>query len=298
MNILLIGHRGYLGSGLLSYFRDRHTVIGWDQEEDLFSLDAAVLARNDIQIVINLAVAADRASSGFTIDTPSDVVNVGGARHLARILKGSEIMWFQFSTREALGPVYRPEDVFETAAGDRPKFLVDESFPYAPQNSYGKSKIIAEFVSESHPFSNVIRLTTGYTEQDHPASNWFVKVIRTALKENRVGLTRGGRQFRDPLHTDDLGRLMEMIYERGVVGERFHAGGGEGNLISLREFVEIAVPGVAVEDAPGGDYGFAFDNSKATSLTGWEPMMDLRERLPVIVRNLAGGLARQESRGI
>ena len=172
MNILLIGHEGYLGHGLLTYLSTKHKVIGWDKKENIFNLDASILAKENIELVINLSVMADRGSKPYQTDTPTENVNVMGAYHLARILKGSDITWIQFSTREVLGPVYGPEDVFQTPVGLRPKFLVDETQPYAPINFYGKSKIMAEFISESHPNSAVIRLTfKGVAEARHEPSD-------------------------------------------------------------------------------------------------------------------------------
>ena len=226
MNILLIGHRGYLGRGLYAYLRRSHRVIGWDKQEDLFTLDATMLARERVELLINLSVMADRQGQGFAVDTPSDRVNVEGARHIAGILKGSEISWIQMSTREVFGPVYVAKDVKKTKAGLRPKWLVGEEQPFAPRNSYGKSKLMAEFISESHPHSAVIRLTTCYTDYDHPAGNWVVSLVRAAVQGKPVNLTRGGEQFRDPLHSDDLGRLMELIHEKRAFGEKFNAGGG------------------------------------------------------------------------
>jgi nucleoside-diphosphate-sugar epimerase len=294
MKILLIGHEGFLGRGLLAYLRRRHEVLGWDKKEDLFNLDAAMLARNGVELLINLSVVADRQSRTFQADTPPDRVNVLGARHLAKILKGSEIMWIQMSTREVLGPVYKFEDVIETPAGYRPKFLVNEECPYAPQNFYGKSKIMAEFISESHPFSNVIRLTTCYTDYDHPAGNWMVSMIRAAIQGKPVSITQAGLQFRDPLHIDDLGRLMELLREKRVYLQKVHAGGGDQNMISLREFVQIANPQVNIENALGGDYGFAFDIGKAHQLTGWEPQILVREKIPILVENIRRGICQPE----
>lgn len=232
MNILLIGHEGYLGRGLLEYLSRSHKVVGWDKKENLFSLDAATLVKENIEILINLAVVADRQSRTYQIDTPCEEITVMGARHIASILKGSQIAWFQFSTREVLGPVYGPKDVKKTIAGLRPKFLVDETFPFDPQNFYGKSKIIAEFISESHPYSNVIRLTTGYTDFNHQSGIWVLSLLRSVAEGKPVTLTRGGEQFRDPVHTNDIGRLIEMLYKKKVFGEKIHAGGGSKNLIS------------------------------------------------------------------
>lgn len=293
MNILLIGHEGYLGRGLYSYLHRNHRVIGWDKRKDLFKLDSATLAREKIEMLINLSVMADRQDRAFCVDTPYDHVNVGGARHVANILKGSEISWMQMSTREVLGPVYKAKDVIRTKSGLRPKWLVDEGQPYAPVNSYGKSKIMAEFISESHPNSAVIRLTSCYTDYDHPAGIWILSLIKAAVQGRPVSLTQGGEQFRDPLHIDDLGRLMELIHEKRAFGEKYHAGGGKDNLISLKELVCIADPDVKIQKTPGGDYGFAFDNRKATRLTGWEPKIMVREKIRVIAENIRLSLVHQ-----
>ena len=287
MNILVIGHRGYLGRGLFAYLSLRHRVIGWDKEEDLFNLDAAFLVRENIELLINLSLVADRSSTAFRAGEASDIVNVGGARHLAKILKGSDITWFQLSTREVLSSVYGPKDVIQNETGYRPRFLVGEDAPYAPRNFYGKSKLMAEFISESHPRSVVIRLTTGYTDFDRAGEgNWMIQLIRSALQRTPVRLTRGGLQFRDPLHMDDLGRLVEQLHEKNVFSERIHAGGGEQNLISLLEFVRLVDPQAGIESVPGGDFGFAFDNSKAFRLTGWKPRVLVRDRLSVLVDNV------------
>ena len=82
---------------------------------------------------------------------------------------------------------------------------------------------------------------------------------------------------------------MELLCEKRVFGEKIHAGGGEENLISLNEFVRLADPKVEIESVEGGDYGFAFDNSKALKLTGWKPAVGIREKIPVIVDNVRCG---------
>ncbi len=291
MNIVLIGHEGYLGRGLHLCLSRRHKVFGWDKKENLFNLDGAYLARQNIDLLINLSLALDRHGKTFQVGSPSDEVNVGGARHLVKILKGTEITWIQMSTREVLGPVYKREDVFETEGGYRSRLLVNEECPYNPQNSYGKSKIMAEFISESHPQSNVIRLTTCYTDYNDPVTgSWVVKLLRSIGEGKPVTLTQGGLQFRDPLHIDDLGRLMELLREKKICLEKIHAGGGNENLISLLEFCRIANPQIKIESAPGGDFGFAFDIAKAARLTGWEPKIHIRDKIPIAFDNIKRGV--------
>ena len=123
----------------------------------------------------------------------------------------------------------------------------------------------------------------------------MTSLIRSAIQGKQVSLTQGGLQFRDPLHIDDLGRLMELLYEKKVYGHKLHAGGGNQNMISLLEFVHIANPGVKIEKASGGDYGIAFDISKAFKLTGWEPQILMRDKIPVIAENIRRGISEPPS---
>lgn len=290
MKILLVGHEGYLGRGLYSFLARKHQVLGWDKKEDLFNLDGKILARENIALVINLALIADRNSKTFIMDAPGDSITVGGARHLAKTLRGTEIPWLQMSTREVFGPVLTPDDVIKTESGYRPKKWVNESCPYAPTNFYGKSKLVAEFIAESHPQTNIIRLSTCYTDFDHPAGNWVVNLIKNSIQGKPVTLTQGGLQYRDPLHTDDLATLILQIHEKKIFGEAFNTGGGEKNLISLLEFVKTANPNVEVKEASGGDVGFSFDISKAERLTGWKPEVLIRKKIPVIVENIRKGI--------
>lgn len=291
MNIVLIGHRGYVGRGLASYWKNKHTIFGWDKEENVFRLNTHYLLDKHIDAIVNLSVMADRQSIRYLIDTPTDEVNVQGARHLAQILKGTHIAWMQMSTREVFGLAYTKEDVRRTKAGFRPKWLVHEKFPYQPINSYAKSKIIAEFISESHPYSNVIRLSTCYTDYDNPNGNWVVHVIKQALLGKPLRLTQGGLLFRDPMHADDLGRLIDVLLKKKIYSQKIHAGGGNANIISLLEFILMAVPKAKYIKSRGTDYGFAFDIRKAYQLTGWKPKVRVREKIPIIVDAVKRGLA-------
>jgi len=85
--------------------------------------------------------------------------------------------------------------------------------------------------------------------------------------------------------------LMQPINEKKAFGQKFNAGGGRKNLISLKEFVRVADPKVKISRAPGGDYGFAFDVRKAAKMTGWEPKILVRERISVIADNIRRGIA-------
>jgi len=68
MNILLIGHEGYLGRGLYSFLSKKNNVIGWGRKQDILSLNQEVIIKNKIDAVVNCATIADKANKTFKIN--------------------------------------------------------------------------------------------------------------------------------------------------------------------------------------------------------------------------------------
>jgi nucleoside-diphosphate-sugar epimerase len=289
MRILLIGHEGYLGRGLYNYLSQKHEVTGWEKRDDLFSLTKDKIISLKTDLVINLAVIAERAVPNISTTSIGYRVTVDGTRHVVQCLEGTDIMLIHMSTREVFGPVYCESDIVRGADAYEPRLWVKEDQPYAPINSYGKSKLISEFIAESHSRSNIIRLTTCYTDFDHPAGGWVLALLKNIAQKKPLTLTQGGRQFRDPLHVNDLGRMMELIYEKGLVNHKFHAGGGAENIITLKDFALLADSKAVIHEAEGGDLGFAFSTEKAERMLGWSPTHRIREHIPRILENIAAG---------
>jgi len=53
----------------------------------------------------------------------------------------------------------------------------------------------------------------------------MVSLIRASIERAPISISHNGKQFRDPLHTDDLGRLIERIILKKLYGNTFNAGG-------------------------------------------------------------------------
>ena len=80
MKILLTGFEGYVGSGLARYLWQAHDVIGWTSQKNICTLTSSILKELDINAVVNCAAITDRVTPLFRVDSPTDLVNVGGAR--------------------------------------------------------------------------------------------------------------------------------------------------------------------------------------------------------------------------
>jgi nucleoside-diphosphate-sugar epimerase len=286
MTILLVGHEGYIGSGLLRYLQAHHKVIGWGRKQDVCTLSASILKELKITAVVNCATVMDRVSTCFNMGSESDVVNIGGTRALVAALKGSEIRLIHLSTKDVFGEVYSCNDVEEGEFYYKPKFLVDDDQPFQPKTIYAKTKLVSEFIAESHPWTVVIRLSSCYTDFDHHRGNWIVSLTKTLLQKKPVTVTNGGKQFRDLLHVDDLGKLVNCILESDNYNVKFNAGGGSGNILSILEVIRMIEPTAEIVKTYGSDYGFAFNNRFVTELFAWRPRILFDEKLLIIRKNI------------
>jgi len=291
MNILLIGHSGYVGSGLFRYLSYKHKVIGWGRKEDIQYIGTPGLKKLGISVVINCAAIIDRITSNYIIDSPSDLVNVIGMRKLVSALEDTDIKLIYISTKDVYGSVYSKKDVNEDDYSYKLKYLVDDNQPFSPESIYGKSKLIGEFLAESYRLSTVIRLSTCYTDYDHYRGHWIPNVIKSLQKKNQVVITNKGKQTRDILHVDDLGRLIEIVIESSQNGNKINAGGGPDNIISLLQMIHLVDNNAETINADGSDYGFAFNNRLAEELYKWRPNILFSERLETIKENLFKGIS-------
>ncbi|MFH1358678.1 MAG: NAD-dependent epimerase/dehydratase family protein [archaeon] len=286
MNILLIGHEGYLGRGLYSFLSKKNNVIGWGRKQDILSLNQEVIIKNKIDAVVNCATIADKANKTFKINDQSYKVNVAGMHNLVNALQDLDVKLVYISTKDVFGNCVKESDVVEKKDYYFLKRFIDDSQPFAPETAYSKTKLIGELISECVPKSIVIRLSTCYTDFDSSKGNWITSIIKNYLKGEKIRVNNKGKQVRDVLHVDDLGRLIQLFLDSNHYGKKINAGGGNSNLISILQFIRMLDPNIEIENMEGGDYGFAFNNHQAKELFGWSPQEVFKEKLPKIIENI------------
>jgi CDP-paratose 2-epimerase len=108
-------------------------------------------------------------------------------------------------------------------------------------------------------------------------------------KLSYIGYGGEGKQVRDILHVKDLFRLVdwEIHNLEKVNGKTLNAGGGRGVSVSLKELTalceEITGNKIEIDKVPENRAAdiriYLTDNSKITSITGWEPLIKPKEIL-------------------
>jgi nucleoside-diphosphate-sugar epimerase len=291
MKILLVGFQGYIGSGLFKYLNVDHEVIGWGKSDDILTISREYLLQNKIDVIINTATVMDRVGSTFLIDSLTYEVNIRGMESLVTQLKDTNIKLIYISTKDVYGNVFNKKNVVEADNHYKIPYFVDDDHLFNPQTSYGKSKLIGEYIAECHANHIIIRLSSCYTDFDHYRGHWVPNLMKSLLENSNIKLTNQGKQVRDLLHVIDLGRLINIILESDKKGLKINAGGGKKNIWSLLQFVKIMDSESNISSIPGDDYGFVFSNNLVAKELKWEPKILFQERLPIIKKNLVEGVS-------
>jgi len=294
MRILVTGHRGYVGSGLFSFFESQKgvDVIGLSSQEGMENLTPKRIKKMGISLIVNCAAVTCRNMSEYKLNSPSDLVNVLFLRKLIEATEISDTPLIHISSKDVYGLVYTSENVTLTKKRFHPISYVDESYKFSPETIYAKSKLISEYLVEGCSRYAVIRLNTIYTSLNHKNGGWISKMCDSIINNQDIILANSGMIFRDPLHVDDLGRLILKIYRLNFWNLKFNVGGGIKNLSGIKEVFDLIclenekINGIysgIISFCNSHDYGFAFSNEYATKKFDWLPQKTLSEEMEKII---------------
>jgi dTDP-glucose 4,6-dehydratase len=109
--------------------------------------------------------------------------------------------------------------------------------------------------------------------------------LTNALDDRELPLYASTQNRREWLHVDDHNRAIELVLERGTVGETYNVGSGIER--SIEEIADLVLELTGkpetlksiVPDRPGHDRRYLLDSSKLRRELGWEPDVDFEEGL-------------------
>lgn len=202
MKILLLGHKGMLGSDLLVQMRLHHEVVGMDQEEiDITSAAdcAGAIEDTEPQIVVNAAGFTD-VDACETAKEDCFAVNAEALKNISVACRDKKILIVHFSTDyvfsgNGISP-YREDDVCD------------------PVNTYGASKLAGEKYLQTLA-QNYIIIRTAWLYGANGKN-----FVRTILEKAKTApkLTVVDDQTGSPTHTKDLAAAVDHLIEKNVQG--------------------------------------------------------------------------------
>lgn len=311
LKVLVTGGAGFIGSNFIHYILQEHP--GWE----VLNLDKLTYAGNlanlkDVEgnprykfikgdiadrrlvdklfreekfnAVVNFA-AESHVDRSILDASPFIETNVKGTQVLLEATKQYSVERFiQISTDEVYGSL-----------GEMGKFT--EESPLQPNSPYAASKAAADMLCRAYHKAYglpiiITRSSNNYGPYQFP-EKLIPLMIRNALIGKELPVYGDGKNVRDWLHVEDNCRAIDLVLQRGKVGEVYNIGGDcEKRNIEVVELIcsilkshpktQDLRPKIQFIKDPRGaahDFRYALDCSKIKEELGWEPRMNFEEGL-------------------
>jgi dTDP-glucose 4,6-dehydratase len=301
VRLLVTGAAGFIGSNFVRYWLGRHSddhVVGLDLltyagnprnldglsvrlvEGDIGDLDLAerVLAEEEIDTIVNFA--AESHNSLAVLD-PSRFfrTNALGTQTLLEAARRRGLARFHHvSTCEVYGDL----------ALDSDEAFTEES-PYRPRTPYNASKAAADHAVRAYFHTFEVPVTITSCANNYGPRQFPEKVIplflTNAFDDRELPLYASTQNRREWLHVDDHCRAIDVVLERGEVGETYNVGSGVERSIEEIADLVLELTGkpeslkAIVPDRPGHDRRYLLDSTRLRSELGWQPEISFEDGL-------------------
>ena len=188
------------------------------------------------------------------------------------------------------------DEVFGTLKMSDPAFT--ETTRFAPNSPYSASKASSDhFVRAYHETYGLPVLITNCSNNYGPRQfpeKLIPLMTLNAIEDKKLPIYGTGENIRDWLHVEDHCEAIEVVLEKGKVGETYNVGGRSerNNLFIVNKICEILddikprgdgkshrEQITFVKDRPGHDFRYAIDCSKIERELGWVPKHTFDEGL-------------------
>ena len=297
MKILVTGGAGFIGSNFILYWLKNHpqdSIVNLDKLtyagnlENLKSVqdnpnyqfiqgnicDTKVVenAMQGIEVVVHFAAESHVDRS---ITEPANFVktNVLGTQVLLEgALKNNVKRFHHISTDEVYGSL-NLED----------KNIFNERTAYNPRSPYSASKAGSDHLAKAYYHTYNLPITISNSSNNFGPYQFPEKLISLAitnlLEGKKVPVYGDGLYVRDWLYVEDHCRAIDLILEKGKIGETYCVGGltdDLSNLSILKKIIKLLGKTEDsleyVKDRPGHDRRYALDWSKIKNELGWQPL--------------------------
>lgn len=303
-NIVVTGGAGFIGSNFIFRMLKRHP------EHNIICIDCLTYAGNidtlsplihSENFVFCKVDIRDRKRVYEIINEyrPDVVVNFAAESHVDRSITNPELFLETnvIGTSVLLDAVREydikrfhqvsTDEVYGDLPLDRPDLLFTENNPLKASSPYSASKASADLVTMAYERTyglpvTISRCSNNYGPYQFP-EKLIPLMINNALHDKKLPVYGDGLNVRDWLYVEDHCSAIEMIIEKGKIGEVYNIGGNNEKanidivktiLLSLNKPESLIN---FVQDRKGHDRRYAIDSSKIQKELGWAPQTSFEE---------------------
>lgn len=304
MKLLVTGGAGFMGSNFILYWLKHHPndfIINLDKLtyagnlENLKSVeknphyhfikgdigDAKLVNQimKKVDIVVHFA-AESHVDRSILDPAPFIKTNIVGTYTLLEAALKNKIKRFHhISTDEVFGTLtLESEEKF------------NEKTPYRPRSPYAASKAASDHLVHAYYTTYGLPITISNCSNNFGPYQFPEKLIPLAitniLEGKKVPIYGDGLYVRDWLYVKDHCRAIDLILQKGKIGETYLIGGPTEDVSNLQLVKKIlAIMGKKedwvefVKDRPGHDRKYSIDWSKIKKQLGWQPKYNFNQAL-------------------
>lgn len=301
MKLLVTGGAGFIGSNFIHYWLKHHpedTVVNLDVLTYAGNLENHKNIQDDPRYTFVKGDICDREMVFPLVKEADIVVHYAAESHVDKsildpgVFVRSNIMGTQvlLDAVKEYGTRFHhvsTDEVFGALGPDDAPF--NEDTPYDPRSPYSASKAASDHLVRAYFHTYNIPMTISNCSNNYGPymfpEKLFPLFISNLLEDKKLPVYGDGMQVRDWIHTDDHARGVDMILQKGTIGETYCLG-GNAEMANI-DFVKMLLTLMGkddsyieyVTDRPGHDRRYAIDFSKATRELGWEPQISFEQGL-------------------
>lgn len=249
--MLVTGAAGFIGANFVRYWLSNHP------QDHIVIVDALTYAGNRANLDGLLSdrcqlVEADINDTETVMDllrshALSTIVHFAAESHVDRSIEGPDAfieanILGTHSLLKAARQVWQTEDqapdshrfhhvstdeVYGTLSMDDPAFT--ETTAYAPNSPYSASKASSDFLVRSYHHTYGLNVTTSNCSNNYGPYHFPEKliplIIINLLHGKSLPIYGDGKNIRDWLYVEDHARGIELVLDKGEVGETYNIGG-------------------------------------------------------------------------
>ena len=299
--ILVTGAAGFIGSNFVRYWDEEHPtdhVVVIDllthagDRRNLDDLDVRLVVGDigDVELVERvLEEEAIDLVVNFAAETHNSLAVLDPERFFRTNVLGTQTL-LEAGRRKGIERFHHVStcEVYGDMSLDANEAFTEES-PYRPRTPYNASKAAADHAVRAYFETFGLPVTITNCSNNYGPRQFPEKVVplflTNALDDRELPLYASTQNRREWLHVDDHNRAIELVLERGTLGETYNVGSGiERSIEEIADLVlELTGKPEAlksiVPDRPGHDRRYLLDSSKLRRQLGWKPDVDFEEGL-------------------
>ncbi len=298
MNIVVTGGAGFIGANFVYYMLKQHPsdkIICYDKltyAGNMATLEKAMTKEN-FKFIRGDIADRQQVYKMFETEKPDVIVNFAAESHVDRSIENPEIFlqtniigtsvlldacrkygidrYHQVSTDEVYGDLPL----------DRPDLFFTETTPLHTSSPYSSSKAGADLLVQAYHRTYKIPVTISRCSNNYGPYHFPEKLIPlmiiNALAGKKLPVYGDGRNVRDWLFVKDHCAAIDLILQKGKVGEVYNIGGHNerANIDVVKTILRELGKGEEsiefVTDRKGHDRRYAIDPTKIREQLGWEP---------------------------